>query len=558
MNELVFTVDNTESLQRLDVFLSGRLQSELSREKLKKLIAAGQVQINAAVCTQPRRQVQTGDIITLVRQDSGKTGISAEDKELRILYKDNDLAVLNKPDGLSVHLSPNEQEGTLVNRLLAHFPEISNMDGDRPGIVHRLDKDTTGLMMVALNEPARLKLAGAFAGRTLHKEYIALVYGVPKPAQGSITGPIGRHPSNRVKMAVLPKGGKDARSDYRILYADPDGRFSLVAVLIHSGRTHQIRVHMTHLGHPIIGDKLYTDRLATEKAMGVNKLLPVQEDFLSSLARHQLLHAWHLEFEHPQKLDAGGNPEEMTFCCAPPEEFFIAAKAFSHRLQRVVLTGNPGCGKSSVLSELRKRGIPVWSADEAVARLYEPGADGWQMLKSRFGDRFIPDSASKAPVNKQALFKAMFDDNALRREVESIIHPMVNADMENFFAALASLPLSTPLAVAEIPLYFESEHIPKHKNNPSVLVAGIHCPFSIRSGRLKTTRNWPDSMIEKMESWQWPEDKKTAAADVVLENTGSLNDLSAEVEKLLTKLENKRNIDLNALEKKLRALVDCN
>ncbi len=609
MNELHydFIVEQAEALQRLDVFLSRKLAGKISREKIKRAILTERVQVAGQGCASPKRQLLCGERVRLELVDE-PAALAPDFRELRILYQDGDIAVLNKPAGLSAHPSPGEPEGTLANRLLAHFPQLAQMEGERPGIVHRLDKDTTGLMVIALNEPARLKLVEDFAERNLHKEYLALVYGVPRPAEGSIELPIGRHPTNKVKMAVLAKGGREAKSDYRTLYADAAGRFSLLAVTIHSGRTHQIRVHLTHLGHPIIGDAVYTDARAVRKAFGVKELSAGQTEILSSLPAHQLLHAWRLELEHPARLNGqavealqNGQPRarvasallhggqqsvtrhaaqtydgqsarntaadpRLRFCCAPPEEFFSAARALSASVQRVALTGNPGCGKSSVLRLLAREGVPTWSADEAVARLYQPDADGWRMLKARFGSRFIPESGNGAAVDKKALFSAMYNDDQLRREVEAIIHPMVYADMEGFFEALERAAPNTPLAVAEVPLYFEALAARKPQKNtgknaalPAVapLVAGVHCPLAERGERLCNIRGWSRDMVEKMESWQWPEAKKMAAADFIVENTGDMAALERETRKLLGQISALRLQRLDAVEETLRRLAAC-
>ena len=221
------------------------------------------------------------------------------------------MLVVVKPAGLTTHPAPGEPGPTLVNHLLHGWPDIaaatSGMDGQRPGIVHRLDKDTSGLMAVARTEAARLALSESFAGRRTFKVYLALVHGTPEPRQGVIDAPMGRHPSRKTLMAVLPKGGREARSEYRVLWTGPRGLASLVAVRIHTGRTHQIRVHMAHIGHPLLGDAAYGPRENAEWAR--------RPDRLARMAPRQMLHAFYLSVPHP----ATGEP--VTRWLAPPEDF---------------------------------------------------------------------------------------------------------------------------------------------------------------------------------------------------------------------------------------------
>lgn len=571
MNERQFQVEETDALERLDRFLAARLDGAVSREKIKKCILEGLVSIGGTPCTSPKRGVLAGESVSITLP-AAAPATAPEQGELDIIFEDERLAVLVKPHGLSVHPSPGESGGTLVNRLLARFPALRELDGERPGIVHRLDKDTTGLLLVALDEPTRLELSEAFARREVGKEYLALVYGVPKPAYGRIDAAIGRDSRNKTRMAAyerarpsLEHGPREARSDYRTLYADPTGRFALLAVNIHSGRTHQIRVHLTHIGHPIIGDKVYTDEAAVKKALAPRGLSPELRAQLPDLADHQLLHAWRLSFEHPAEPEA----EPISFCAPPPPEFSVAGRALSERLLRVVLTGNPACGKSSVLKIFKERGVPVWSADEAVAGEYRAGADAWRLIRAQYGERFmLPGQGDEAAdMDKRALFKAMHEDDSLRRSIEGIVHPIVMADMLNFWERLDALPLAGPLAVAEVPLYLESnaENSPRGGGaglTPGFapgrpLLVGIHCPFEQRARRLRETRTWPDSMIEKIESWQWPEDKKMAACDLVIDNSGSPEELAASVDKALARLDALRRERLARITKILDELTSC-
>jgi 23S rRNA pseudouridine1911/1915/1917 synthase len=447
-----FTPALGDGRSRLDAFLSRELAGFLSREKIKAAIEQGLVTLNRKPCLLPKTPVEYGDSVEIdfSRLNAEAQTPAAEHLPLEIIYQDADLAVINKPAGLTVHPCPSRPDGTLVNRLLAHFPELTGkggatrpgglngreaeqpriaQQGERPGIVHRLDKGTTGLLLVALNEASRLKLAAAFAAREVKKEYLALVYGVPNPAEGGINAPIGRDAARKTRMTARPNSGREAFSEYRTLYADPVGRFSLLAVRIHTGRTHQIRVHLRHIGHPILGDALYFDPKAASGEMRA---------WVEQIAQRPLLHAWKIAFSHPavEEISAQKATEKLFFGCPPPEDFYTATLALSIETPKAVLTGNAGCGKSSVLKLLAEavtpwREVVVWNADKAVSGLYEQGGDGWRLLRSAFGARFVPDE--RAGVDKKALFEAMFHDESLRREVEALIHPLAYGETIKFF-----------------------------------------------------------------------------------------------------------------------------
>lgn len=518
-----FTVGPEHAGQRLDRFL-GDVMAELrekdghgdavSREKVKRAIRDGAATVQGRACTVPNTRVEPGQTVTLALVVPAAR-VTPEDGELVVLYRDAAIAVLDKPAGLTVHPCPSCPEGTLVHRLVRHFPELAAQEGFRPGIVHRIDKDTSGLLLVALTEAVRLELSRAFAEREVHKEYLALVHGVPK-AQGELDAPIGRHPLHKVKMAVVPenRGGKPARSAWRVLLADPDGRFALVAVRIFTGRTHQIRVHMAHLGHPLWQDAVY----------GPAETAPHAGSELPEFPPRQMLHAWRLSFRHPE------TGRDMHFTCPPPPDFAALALRLSRRMQRVVVTGSPGCGKSALIRQLDEAGLPVWSADAAVARLYEPDGGGHHLLRGRYGDRFVPDPAG--PVDKRALFAAMRADDTLRREVEDMIHPLARHDMDEFFARAEAS--GTPVAVAEVPLFLEAGW--KAGTQPNILLVGVHCPFAERTRRLETHRGWPQDMIAAMEAWQWPEADKMRACQLVVDNSGTPDDLARRARGLLAEL----------------------
>ncbi|CAK7071401.1 MAG: Dephospho-CoA kinase [Desulfovibrio sp.] len=531
----VFHVPEGQPPCRLDAFLGETLRPEgYSREKIKLAITEGGVTRNGEPCAKPNSKIFPGDEIA-ISLPPAHAAPAPENGNLTVIWHDEHLAVLNKPAGLTVHPAPGLDDGTLVNRLLHHFPQLAAQGGLRPGIVHRLDKDTSGLMLVALTEKARLALTDAFAARTVTKEYLALVYGVPRPQTGTIDAAIGRSPENKTKMAVLPvtKGGKEALSEYVTLYAGPHEKFSLVRVAIHTGRTHQIRVHMRHIGHPLLGDAAY--------ALPGRPTLPVT-------AARQMLHAWKLSFTHPE------TGETMTFYQRPPEDFTSLAIRLALPMQRVVVTGSPGGGKSTLTHALQGSGMPGWSADDAVRNLYEKDADGWYLLQRRFGQRFVPDE--NQGVDKKALFAAMLESEQLRLEVEHLVHPLVRHDLESFWREQEERGVSA--AVAEIPLALETGWLKARQSDTqygdSELLVTVYCPFAIRHERLAENRGWPESMIAAMESWQWPEDKKAQAADLVADNSGSLETFRHETEKVVQTLAELRAKMRETVERHIESL----
>ena len=263
--------------QRLDVFLAAAVP-EVSRSHWKILIQDGQVLVNNMTC-KPNHKLQVDDVVEWSIAEESPLEPQPEDIPLDILFEDEAVLVLNKPPGLVVHPAAGNESGTLVNALLFHDPVFQAVE--RAGIVHRLDKDTSGVMVVAKSATAMAELQRQFKARETNKEYLALVWGSP-PTSGRIATLIGRHPVHRKKMAVLNEGGREAISNFKTV--ENFAETSLVQVKIETGRTHQIRVHMTQLGHPIVGDTVYGRARK-------NKLPIVPE--------RQMLHAAKLEFSHP-------------------------------------------------------------------------------------------------------------------------------------------------------------------------------------------------------------------------------------------------------------------
>src|SRR5690554_1574153 len=289
--------------ERLDKFLSDKI-TQLSRSEIQANIVAGRAKVNG-------KKVKKGHV--LAKEDVVEIEIAppepiagvGEEIPLDIRYEDQWLLVVNKPTGMVVHPAPGHPRGTLVNALLGYGANLSDVGNEfRPGIVHRLDKDTSGLLIVAKTNYCHLKLAEALKKRQLKRVYLALVCGQVKTAQGMVTGPIGRHPRQRVKMAIV-EDGKPARTDFRVLrhYL----HYTLVQANLHTGRTHQIRVHFSHMGHPVVGDTVYGGKQQKIKYSG------------------HTLHARTLEFVHPV------SAKKVSVTAEPPSAFMSILRELEAR-----------------------------------------------------------------------------------------------------------------------------------------------------------------------------------------------------------------------------------
>jgi 23S rRNA pseudouridine1911/1915/1917 synthase len=270
-----WTIETPDVGTRLDVFLT-RQRPDFSRSRLQALLKNGAVTVSGRL-EKASWILRAGDAVVFTPPEAvAPAVVAAEEIPLDILYEDESLLVLNKPPDIVVHPGAGNASGTLVNALLHHCGGLSVIGGvERPGIVHRLDKETSGCLVVAKNDAVHRDLAAAFASRSVQKTYVALVEGVPRFPHGQIEAPIGRHPIHRQKMAVVDDG-RPAHTSYRLLGSE--GKLALVECQPHTGRTHQIRVHLKHLGHPVAGDPVYGHR--------------------HRFTRH-MLHAWKLEFTHP-------------------------------------------------------------------------------------------------------------------------------------------------------------------------------------------------------------------------------------------------------------------
>ncbi len=274
---------------RLDRVLRELLANH-SRSSLARLIAEGQVRVDTRPALKSSLRVEADQTIEIVIPDVRPTEIVAQDLPLEVLYQDADIVVINKPPGLVIHPSAGHDDETLVNALLHHVSDLSGIGGElRPGIVHRLDKDTSGVLIVAKHDVAHRALTSAWNTPAVRKEYLALVYGTPALTSGTIEAPIGRDPRDRKKMAVVT-GGRNATTEYVIV--ERFRYLSLLRLTLRTGRTHQIRVHLKHLGHPIVGDPAYSG--PQWKGIPDKKLQKV----LAGAGR-QMLHAARLTFVHP-------------------------------------------------------------------------------------------------------------------------------------------------------------------------------------------------------------------------------------------------------------------
>lgn len=312
------TTDDADGKIRLDQYLAAHLP-ELSRSRIQSLIKSGDVLVNGSPA-KPKNPVSRGDSITVRIPEPEPAEAQPQDIPLDILYEDEDVVVINKESGMVVHPAAGNPDGTIVNALLHHCRDLSGIGGvERPGIVHRLDKDTSGCLVIAKNDGAHQSLTAQFAARSTEKRYLAVVQGIPSQSSGTVFTHIGRHPVNRLKMAVVnPGSGKAAITDYDLLCADPSTDSSLVLCTLHTGRTHQIRVHMLHLGHPLIGDPIYA-KPARQKAK----------------PGRLMLHAWRLGFDHPR------TGKRMDFEAPVPPEYTPWLQLFPNGLYGAIPEPRP-------------------------------------------------------------------------------------------------------------------------------------------------------------------------------------------------------------------------
>jgi 23S rRNA pseudouridine1911/1915/1917 synthase len=301
MDKFEFEVE--ESGSRLDAFLNDKVES-LSRNYAQKLIEDGKVNVNGRVVIKKNYKLKLGDLVIFEMPEPELLDIVAEDIPIEVVYEDDDVLIVNKPQGMVVHPAPGNYSGTLVNAIMFHTKNLSSINGViRPGIVHRIDKNTSGLLMIAKNNVAHNCLAEQLKDHSSMREYMAIVHGNVKADSGSVDAPIARHPKNRLKNAVV-QGGKEAVTHFFV--EERFGQFTLLRLQLETGRTHQIRVHMAHIGHPLVGDDVYGPKKSKIKHDG------------------QLLHAKKLGFVHPT------SGEYMEFDSVLPEYFEAIIKKIKH------------------------------------------------------------------------------------------------------------------------------------------------------------------------------------------------------------------------------------
>ena len=292
--ELIWEVPGESAGERLDVFAAA--QSGLTRSRSGALIREKQCFVNGKAETKAGFRLAQGMMVSLRIPDAAPAHIEAQDIDIRILYQDEDLAVVYKPSGMVVHPAAGNPDGTLVNALLRHLDHLSGIGGEiRPGIVHRIDKDTSGLLLVAKNDKSHVSLSEQIRDHAVHRAYKAIVQGGFRADEGEVDAPIGRHPSDRKRMAIVP-GGREARTHWQVL--EPLRAAALIEARLTTGRTHQIRVHMASIGHPVLGDPVYGPKKMPYPVSG-----------------GQLLHAYRIGFCHPS------TGEEMIFEAEPEPRF---------------------------------------------------------------------------------------------------------------------------------------------------------------------------------------------------------------------------------------------
>ncbi len=299
---MIFQVTEEHAGARLDVFLSAH--ASVTRSRAGSLIKDGEVRVNGTAETKAGFSLRKGDQVEFIMPEPAPAHVEAQDIPLRIVYQDEDLAVVFKPSGMVVHPAAGNHDGTLVNALLMHLSGLSGIGGEiRPGIVHRIDKDTSGLLLVAKNDRAHVSLAEQIQAHDIERAYLAILIGGMSRDSGDVNAPIGRHPADRKKMAIV-QGGKEAKTHWEVI--EPLRGATLVKCVLSTGRTHQIRVHMASLGHPVLGDPVYGPKKPPVNVSG-----------------GQLLHAYRLGFTHPT------TGQNMLFEAEPEERFALWRRKLS-------------------------------------------------------------------------------------------------------------------------------------------------------------------------------------------------------------------------------------
>ncbi len=508
-----------EKEDRLDKVLYRYFEQRgYSRNNIKEFIKKGFVVLNDKIVSKASTKVLYGDKIEVVIPKD--KGIEPIEGDLDVIYEDEYLLVINKPPNLTTHPAPSCKEPTLVNILIKRYPELKTLDKERPGIVHRLDKDTSGLMIIAKNKDVQEKLKSMFQKREIKKKYIVLVHNILRERQGEINVLMDRDHISRTKMKVYKDRGRESITRYKVITDDLNYNVSLVEAELLTGRTHQIRVHFSHIGHPVVGDKLYG------RPKKIDNLI------IKKLAKRQMLHSWYLDFIHPV------TKKRLWFKVPVPEDFFRVILYISKkRPMCVAVTGGVGCGKSKVSELLSKGGYPLWSADQAVEELYKAGGAGFEHIRLNFGDKYI--DPQKGCINKKKLFETMSQDQYFRQQVERIIHPLVFEHMVNFI----EMNKSKNMVILEIPLLVEAGWTKENYRGMFDIIVGIFCAENVRNNRLKEIRGWNEEKIKQTIKWQASQRERVMVCDIIIDNSKSLDELQkkvATIKILLRKLRIKR------------------
>lgn len=504
---------------RIDKILHNFLKKKgYSRQKIKEFIEKELVLLNNELVLRASTKVSVGDKVEISLPQ--EEGILPVEGDIDVVYEDDYLIVINKPYNLTTHPAPSCKEPTLVNILIKKYPELKELDNERPGIVHRLDKDTSGLMIIAKNREVQEKLKLMFQKKEIKKKYLALVYGILKEEQGEINVLMDRDQKTKIKMRVYSRFGRESITRYRVIKTFSDYNVSLVEADLLTGRTHQIRVHFSYIGHPILGDNLYV------------KVQKIENPIIEKLVKRQMLHSWELEFIHPV------TKRKLHFKAPVPDDFYrVLLYVLKKRPMVVAVTGGVGCGKSKVSELLAKGGYPLWSADKAVEELYKCGAAGFELIKLNFGDEYI--DYERGCLNKRKLFETMSQDKYFRHEVEKIIHPLVYAHMMEF----GQKNRTKNMIILEIPLLVEAGWTKEESRHVFDVIVGIFCAEKIRDKRLKEIRGWGIEQIKETVKWQVSQKQRLAECDIIIDNSGSLDELEGKVtslKKILKRLRIKK------------------
>ena len=410
-------VDPARSGLRLDKFWALELEDTgISRSRIIQWIKEERAVLNDSPCTSPSRTLRSGDRVTLAC-DLPEEGLSPIAGPLDILWQDDHLLVLNKPPGLTVHPARSSREPTLAHYLLAAYPETALGDPFRPGIVHRLDKDTSGLMLAARSPECRERLMQDLAARKVDKDYLALVHGCPPAERGRIELPLGRDPKSKTRQTVLSRTGREALTFYQILHVFPGSRFSLLKVRIVTGRTHQIRVHLAHIGLPILGDATYGPASFAD--------LRRRRPALGKLCRRQMLHACALRFRHPL------TGEALDLQRTVPFDFQRVLLQLARRPFRVAVLSAPESGGASFCAALAGQRHPLWDWEAALAELLRPGGDGLELVQ-RAAPRPL-DLQNTAEMARSA-FQSGTDPAAGQSFLRETLAPLLEHHLRHFLA----------------------------------------------------------------------------------------------------------------------------